>query len=251
MPHTAIKQQKIRKMKSIFRIAIMAIFVSLVLPLNAQDVNSEQIKKNESTLELQYLLQLPANYAADTPGGYPLILFLHGSGERGDSLPLVKAWGPPRIASEKGLPFIVISPQCPANEWWTSLLYPLSQLLDQAIETYNIDTNRIYLTGLSMGGFGTFALAQMYPHYFAAIAPICGGGTPGLADFSMKLPTWIFHGEVDEVVPVENSELMFKALQEAGADVKLTVFPGVNHDSWIPAYNNSGLFEWFLEHRKQ
>ncbi len=248
---TAIKPQRTRKMKPIFRIAMLAIFVSLILPVEAQNVNSEQIKKHASTLELQYLLQLPANYSADTPAGYPLILFLHGSGERGDSLPLVKAWGPPRIASEKGLPFIVISPQCPANEWWTSLLYPLSQLLDQAIATYNIDTSRIYLTGLSMGGFGTFALAQMYPRYFAAIAPVCGGGTPGLAKFSTNLPTWIFHGEVDEVVPVENSELMYKALQEAGADVKLTVFPGVNHDSWIPAYNNSGLFEWFLEHQKQ
>jgi predicted peptidase len=251
MLHTAIQLQKIRKMKSFFRLAMLVIFVLLVFPAGAQEVNSEQTQRIKSFVELQYLLQLPADYNNDSSPGYPLILFLHGSGERGDSLPLVKAWGPPKIAAEKGLPFIVISPQCPANEWWTSLLYPLSEILDEAIATYPIDTNRIYLTGLSMGGFGTFALAQMYPHYFAAIAPVCGGGTPGLAKFSMSLPTWIFHGEVDEVVPVENSELMYKALQEVGADVKLTVFPGVNHDSWIPAYNNSGLFEWFLEHQKQ
>lgn len=251
MPHTAIQLLKIRKSGLSFRLIMLAFCASLTLSLNAQEVNSEQTQRIESSVELQYLLQLPADYNNDSSPGYPLILFLHGSGERGDSLPLVKAWGPPKIASEKGLPFIVISPQCPANEWWTSLLHPLSQLLDQAIATYNIDTSRIYLTGLSMGGFGTFGMAQMYPRYFAAIAPVCGGGTPGLAKFSMNLPTWIFHGEIDEVVPVENSELMFKALQEAGADVKLTVFPGVNHDSWIPAYNNSGLFDWFLEHRKQ
>lgn len=251
MVHTKLQSLKKGKSRPGLRFFLLILFSSVVLTISAQEVNSEQNKRIKSSVELQYLLQLPAGYNPDTTGGYPLILFLHGSGERGDSLPLVKAWGPPRIAAEKGLPFIVISPQCPANEWWTSLLHPLSQLLDQVIATYKVDTSRIYLTGLSMGGFGTFSMAQMYPHYFAAIAPVCGGGTPGLADFSMNLPTWIFHGEVDEVVPVENSELMFKALQEAGADVKLTVFPGVNHDSWIPAYNQSGLFEWFLKHRKQ
>lgn len=199
---------------------------------------------------LKYLLQLPEGYQHQSAEKWPLILFLHGSGERGDSLGLVKAWGPPCIAAEKGLPFIVISPQCPLNEKWITMLLPLRILLDSVINQLQVDTSRIYLTGLSMGGYGAFTMAQMYPDYFAAVAPVCGGGIPSLTKYSKTIPTWIFHGEADSIVPLSASQLMADALKNQSAEIKFTVYPGVGHDSWIRAYNDIALYSWFLQHRK-
>ncbi len=205
----------------------------------------------EGEMHLNYLLYLPDNYDPDKEDGFPCILFLHGAGERGDSLDAVTAWGPPRIVrGGKGLPFIIISPQCPKNEWWTSMLYPLKSLLDESINNYNIDTSRVYLTGLSMGGYGAFALSQVYPDYFAAVAPICGGGTPSMVNFSKQPPTWVFHGDQDTIVPIESSQIMVDALRASGCEVKFTIYEGVDHYSFGRAYNESDLFEWFLEHKK-
>lgn len=204
----------------------------------------------ESDFALNYLQYLPENYSADNPEKYPMILFLHGSGERGNNLEKVKAWGPPKIADEKGLPFVVISPQCPEGIWWNAILESLRQLLDNRIENLNVDTSRIYITGLSMGGFGTFAMAQMYPDYFAAMAPICGGGTPLLSKFSQSIPAWVFHGEADPVVPLSSSVAMVEAMKLMGNEVKFTVYEGVGHAAWIPAYNESGIFDWLLQHKK-
>ena len=236
---------------------ITFLLVLFLLSCQTQVVEKQELTPGTQThqtisdeLNLNYLLYLPDNYDPDKEGGFPTILFLHGAGERGDSLDIVSKWGPPKIANEKGLPFIVISPQCPDNEWWTSMLYPLKCLLDELISSLNIDTKRIYLTGLSMGGYGTFAFSQIHPEYFAAIAPVCGGGTPSLVKFSKQPPTWVFHGADDQVVPVESSQIMVDALMESGVDVKFTVFEGVGHVSFPKAYNESGLFEWFLEHKK-
>ncbi|MBI9066789.1 MAG: dienelactone hydrolase family protein [Salinivirgaceae bacterium] len=212
---------------------------------------SQVSKTISSEFKLDYLLYLPENYNESDTTGFPLILFLHGSGERGNDIQKVKQWGPPKIAEKKGLPFIVISPQCPEGEWWTSQLFQLKTLLDRTIGSLNIDTTRIYLTGLSMGGFGTFAMAQIYPDYFAAIAPICGGGTPSLLKFSKNIPAWVFHGEIDPVVPLSSSQMMVDAMNANGAEVKFTIYKGVDHFSWIPAYNESELFEWFLSHKKE
>ena len=123
--------------------------------------------------------------------------------------------------------------------------------MDDRIENLNVDTSRVYITGLSMGGFGTFSMAQMYPDYFAAMAPVCGGGTPLLSRFSKGVPAWVFHGEADPVVPLSSSVEMVEAMKTMGNPVKFTVYEGVGHDSWIPAYNESGLFEWLLEHKKE
>ncbi len=201
-------------------------------------------------VSLNYLLYLPEGYDINRKGGYPTILFLHGAGERGSDLDKLTTWGPPKIAKNKGLPFIVISPQCPDNEWWTSLLFPLKVLLDESIKTYNIDTDRIYLTGLSMGGYGTFAMSQVYGSYFAAVAPICGGGTPSMLNFYKQPPTWVFHGDIDTIVPIQNSRIMVDAIEASGSEVKFTIYKGVNHYSFERAYNNSNLFNWFLEHKK-
>jgi len=206
--------------------------------------------KIEKEIHLNYLLYLPEDYDPNKEGGYPTILFLHGAGERGDNLDVLTQWGPPKIAHEKGMPFIVISPQCPKDEWWTSRIYHLKNLLDESINTYNIDTSRIYLTGLSMGGYGTFALSQVYPEYFAAVAPICGGGTPSRVNFKKAPPIWVFHGDEDEVVPIESSQIMVDAIRASGTEVKFTIYEGVGHNSFTRAYNESNLFNWFLEHKK-
>ncbi len=232
-------------------VTVMISCLLLILSSHAQNPENQIEGVLQSSYQLSYLVQFPAGYEANPTEKYPVILFLHGSGERGDSIELVKAWGPPRIAEDKGLPFIVVSPQCPKDTRWIALLLPLRDLLEEIIHKYPVDTTRIYLTGLSMGGFGTFALAQAYPEYFAAIAPVCGGGTPGMVKFSKNLPTWVFHGDADSVVVPENSKLMVEALKKAGAEVKFTLYPGIDHFSWIPAYSDSGLFDWFLEHRKQ
>jgi predicted peptidase len=201
------------------------------------------------TVRCQYLLYLPQDYGRKQR--WPLILFLHGAGERGDDLNLVKKHGPPRIVEErKDFPFIVVSPQCPAGDWWTEKAEVLINLLDDIVARYDVDKDRIYLTGLSMGGYGTWTLASAYPDRFAAIAPICGGGKVFMADKLKDIPVWVFHGAKDNVVPLRESEDMVNAVKAHGGDVKLTVYPEAGHDSWTETYNNQQLYDWFLQHRK-
>jgi len=198
-----------------------------------------------------YLLYLPKNYAPDDK--HPLVLFLHGAGERGDGkLERVKVHGPPKlIADGKEFPFIVVSPQCKEGGWWDAA--ELSGLLDHIEANYKVDKDRIYVTGLSMGGFGTWALALREPNRFAAIAPICGGGNSIAARYTKRLTAavWAFHGDKDAVVPLSESEEMVDALKKNKVDVKLTVYPGVNHNSWTQTYDNDELYTWLLKHRRQ
>ena len=201
--------------------------------------------------EYRYLLYLPENY--ESQARWPLILFLHGAGERGADIEKVKVHGPPKlIAQGKHLPFIVVSPQCPADQWWSNELpvKNLTALLDQIERDCQVDPDRIYVTGLSMGGFGTWALACAQPDRFAAIAPICGGGDPKLVGRIKHLPTWVFHGDADNTVSVDQSKTMVEALKAAGGSVKFTVYPGVGHDSWTQTYNDPALYDWFLSHRR-
>lgn len=208
-------------------------------------------KTIQKTVACRYLLFLPDGYGRKKQR-WPLILFLHGAGERGDDLELVKKHGPPKLVEQgKDFPFIIVSPQCPADRWWPEKTDVLVALLDQIIQEYEVDTSRIYLTGLSMGGFGAWSLATRYPKRFAAVAPICGGGAPYLADRFKDLPVWAFHGAKDNVVPLQESKRMVDAINAKGGRAKLTVYPDAGHDSWTAAYNNQKLYEWFLEHRRQ
>ena len=181
----------------------------------------------------------------------PLILFLHGSGERGTDLDKVKAWGPPAIAErDPAFPFMVVSPQLPDGEAWHALA--LKGLLDDVLAQYNVDRRRVYLTGLSLGGYGAWDLASRYPDYFAAVAPICGGGIARAVGSMRALPTWVFHGKKDDAVPEAESARMVEALQAAGGNVKYTVLPEGGHvDAWVHAYDKAGLFAWFLEHSRK
>lgn len=197
---------------------------------------------------MNYLLYLPKEYGkADTQ--WPMIVFLHGAGERGDDLELVKKHGLPKIVEEKeDFPFVVLSPQCPEGNWWER--ENLIALLDEIVANYDIDEERIYLTGLSMGGFGTWELATRYPERFAALAPICGGGVPLTTRKLVDIPVWVFHGALDETVPLKYSEDMVNALKKFDGNVKFTVYPEAKHNSWTETYDNPELYEWFLRHKK-
>jgi pimeloyl-ACP methyl ester carboxylesterase len=197
----------------------------------------------------RYLIDLPDIAPKDASRKLPLLLFLHGSGERGEDLDQVRTHGPPKlIADGKKFPFIVCSPQCPAGEWWSA--QQLDRLLDEVIAEYPVDRDRIYLTGLSMGGYGVWELAAEYPQRFAAIVPICGAGSPQDAARLKDIPTWIFHGQRDPVVPFQRSVEMADALKKAGGTVKFTPDPNAGHDSWTAAYNDPELYEWLLRQKR-
>ncbi len=220
---------------------------SLVLGDDQAGVQQPVNLKTQVEVEMDYLLYLPKHY--DKQKSWPLLLFLHGAGERGDDLELVKKHGPPKlIAKGKEFPFIVVSPQCSADVWWEPI--ELTALLDKIIDTHNVDEDRIYVTGLSMGGFGTWRLAAYTPDRFAAIAPICGGGEAYWARRFRHLPTWAFHGAKDKGVPVERSQEMIDALKENGGQPKLTIYPDAGHDSWTETYHNPQFYEWLLAQRR-
>ncbi len=184
------------------------------------------------------------------------MLFLHGAGERGSNVWKVAVHGPPKVV--KGdFPFILVSPQCPSGEIWS--VDVLLNLLDEITDSYRVDTNRVYLTGLSMGGYGTWKLGLAYPERFAAIAPICGGGeyinvllaSRDRAQALKTLGVWAFHGAKDPVVPLEESQRMVDALRRAGVkEVKFTIYPEAQHNSWTETYNNPEFYEWLLKHER-
>jgi predicted peptidase len=201
------------------------------------------------TVKLEYLLYLPKGYAKGPNAAkkkWPLMLFLHGSGERGDNLEMVKSHGVPKlIEAGQEFPFIVVSPQCPAGYGWTKA--PLGPLLDDLEQHLQIDTTRVYLTGLSMGGAATWGLANDFPNRFAALAPICGGGDEIWMGKITHLPIWAFHGAKDELVPLEETTELVNELKRLGSKkVKLTVYKNAGHDSWTRAYANPRLYEWML-----
>ena len=207
--------------------------------------------------ELDYLLFLPDGYQNGGPS-WPLMLFLHGAGERGTNVDKVAVHGPPKLIKAGAKPpFIVASPQCPEGRAWRD--DELLALIGDLVANLNVDTNRIYLTGLSMGGYGSWSLGTKFPERFAAIAPICGGGEqiPILLATKEKraalktMGIWAFHGAKDPVVPLDESQRMTNILTHVGCkDVKLTVYPDAGHDSWTQAYTEPEIWSWFLAHRR-
>ncbi len=206
-----------------------------------------------------YLLFTPRNYS-EASFQWPTILFLHGFGESGlggPDLIKVKRLGPPAIVEQDpDFPFVVIAPQCPNpgndqtaihNAWSADSIV---QMLDYVAQNLAIDPDRIYLTGLSMGGYGAWRTAANYPDRFAALAPVCGGGKLDYAKRLPSMPIWCFHGKLDDVVPVSESVSMIDAIRAVGGKPKLTIYPDIAHDSWGRAYDEP-LFEWFLAQRRQ
>ncbi|MGI8979638.1 MAG: prolyl oligopeptidase family serine peptidase [Pirellulaceae bacterium] len=206
----------------------------------------------EEPVEIRYLLFLPQGHgsAEKKDEKWPLLLFLHGAGERGnDNLDLVKKHGPPKIVDEKkDFPFITVSPQCPEGKRWNA--QELAKLVDALANTYSADPQRLYVTGLSLGGFGSWNLLAEYPGKFAAAIPICGGGDPATAEKMKGTPIWVFHGAKDTAVSISQSEAMVDALKKAGGNVKFTMYPEAGHDSWTETYNNPEVYKWLLEQKK-
>src|SRR5215467_10112792 len=206
---------------------------------------------------LRYRLLFPD---ADTFRKYPLVIFLHGSGERGNDNEAQLKWGVANFATDENMlrhPAIVIAPQCPSGGSWSNFSRPdmklqptptrpmvlLIGLIHQLVKTMPIDSNRIYITGLSMGGYGTYDAIERYPNLFAAAVPVCGAGDTSKVALIKHLPIWIFHGAEDPAVNPKYSLQMFGALTRAGAHPGFTQYPEVGHFSWLAAYSDQRMME--------
>ena len=189
---------------------------------------------------------LPQNF--DSTKKYPLVLFLHGAGERGDDLEIATRHGYLKYVREEGkeYPFICIAPQCPDNKYWGCYTESLLAFLDYICDILPIDRQRIYLTGFSMGGTGTWMLAMAAPERFAAIAPICGSGIYWNAGSLKDIPVFMYHGDCDNVVPIEGSIDMLKAINKSGGNAQLKICYGVGHNAWDYAYTDDALTEWMM-----
>ncbi len=248
------------------KISYLLIYLLATLPLFAQETNSvfeKHVFKHE-TLELPYRLLKPKNVEAGK--NYPLIIFLHGAGERGNDNEVNLMYITDLLLDEKNrkdYPAYVLIPQCPKELWWITFdrqapkivmqdspsqpMAAVIAVLDELENKEAIDKSRIYVTGLSMGGFGTWDLIARYPNRFAAAAPICGGADIATAPKIAHMPIWVFHGAKDVVVKVDWSRDMVEALKAADGNVKYTEYPEVNHDSWLNAYAEKDFLQWMFE----
>jgi predicted peptidase len=211
-------------------------------------MEQRQLKVETSvSYDLSYLLAEPDEVAEP----WPVVLFLHGAGERGDDLDLVTLHGPPKQArAGQQLPFLMVAPQCPDGSWWNWQTEALIALLDEIQAGHPVDPDRIYLTGLSMGGIGVWELAARYPDRFAALVPICGIGGPWFASRLARTPIWAFHNEDDQAVPVSGTTQVVEAIRAAGGEARMTIKPTGGHDSWTAAYDDPQLYAWMLEQHR-
>ncbi len=237
-----------------WRFELIFLIVLLVQATHANQLAvADQTARTQSATAdqpLRYWLYLPDSYESSPQDKFPLLLFLHGGGEGGSDLEKVKKHGPPKlIASGNSLPMIVVSPQNPSEtQFWDD--QQLVRLLDEVESSHRVDSNRVYLTGLSRGGFGAWQLAIQNPDRFAALIPICGGGAVPYVKKINLVPTWVFHGQQDTAIPLSESQRMVDALRSAGGNVKLTIYPDAGHDAWTQTYANPEVFEWLLLQRR-
>ena len=206
--------------------------------------------ESDKHFNFSYLKYLPADY--DGKKKLPLLLFLHGAGERGEELEVVARHGYLKHIREKGkeYPFIIIAPQCPSGKYWGGLIESLLGFLDYLSEELAVDEERIYLSGLSMGGNGTFLLAMADADRFAAIAPVCGCGIVWYGEALKNLPTLMYHGDLDTIVPISESVTMLTAINKNGGNATLKICNGVGHNAWDIAYEGDELASWLMEHKR-
>lgn len=221
-------------------------------PMPGQQVAQKLVSQADPNSSLGYWLFLPKDYGTDNRE-WPVMLFLHGAGERGEDLKVVKVHGPPKLVDQRpDFPFILISPQCPKDHWWPGDVqqHLLAELLDHVLTRFKADRRRVVVTGLSMGGFGSWEMTARHPNVFSASVPICGRGDPQAGERLKSTPFWVFHGAKDFGVPLKFSEMMVDAVTKAGGQAKLTVYPEAGHDSWTETYKNEAVYEWLLAQKK-
>ncbi|MCQ4035038.1 carboxylesterase family protein [Kaistella montana] len=232
-------------MKSISRFTLF--FLSFGCLLKAQEIKTEFNKEIKNSYKISYVL----DYPQDSKGKVPLIVFLHGSGERGTNLEMVKAHSPFTYKNLIKEPIAILAPQCPENVWWdTETIYHLIKDIQQK---YKIDESRIILTGLSMGGWGTLKLAMEHPEMFSAVVPVCPPVDRLMkvrAENYKDLPMKIFHGGNDDIVSPMNSIEIYQEIKKYNKNVELTLFSDDNHNSWDSTYSNPKLYEWMLSQKK-
>lgn len=233
--------------------AMLVLGLTLASPAAAQPLPAGQsVRRFEEAdpqvLNPDYLLYLPEGANEGGEGVFPVLLFLHGSGERGSDIEIVKRNGPPGFLDTRAdFPFITVSPQLPAERDWDSA--SLIDLLDHVMTIVPADPRRVYLTGLSRGGHATWRLGAEYPERFAAIAPVAGRGDPATACALADMPVWSFHGDADDIVLAADNAAMVEAVEACGGEPRFTLYEGVGHASWIPAYEDPALYDWLLAHR--
>ena len=224
-------------------------------PIVPEPGQHEQAFRGRVTRDVgaRYLLYLPRGYDRARAERWPLLLFLHGAGERGDTLARVATHGPPKfLASRPDFPFVVVSPQARPDSIWSNLA--LDALIDDVVARYRLDPDRIYVTGLSMGGYGAWQLAMEFPRRFAALVPVSAGAVPSGACALKHLPIWVFHGARDDIVPLDRAQQLvtrIRACPGASGALRFTVYPDATHDAWTRTYDDPALYEWLLRQRRR
>jgi len=194
--------------------------------------------------DMTFLLHLPANY--HDLGKWPTILFLHGSEEAGTDTTRLRSVGlPGYVGGVPDFPFIVVTPQLRSFQWWDPA--QVDQVLTHVVRHYRVDQERMAVSGLSLGGYGTWSMATAYPYRFSAAVPIAGGGDPGTVCAIAHLPVWVFHGDRDPSVPLSEAQAMVDALQACGGNVRFTIYPDTGHDSWTATYANPEVHAWIAD----
>lgn len=240
------------------RVAAMAVLASVAVPpaalaeptLAAGQHPQERLAPEGYDFQLHLPRGVNLEPGASEAATWPLLIFLHGSGERGDDIAKVKVHGPPKHADrDADFPFILISPLLPAEEDWD--IAKLDAIMDHALATLPVDPGRVYLTGLSRGGHATWRWGAAEPERFAALAPVAGRGDPDTGCALKDMPVWAFHGDRDDVVTPEGSFAIARAIRACGGRVsRLTIYPDLGHNSWDPAYADPELYLWLLSRRR-
>jgi len=219
----------------------------LVCFILAFSLNFAMAKSAIKKVKYNYLLHLPQDYNKDPNKKWPIIFYLHGRHASGKHLESIERYGLPYyLAKGKNIDFIVVSPQCPWNKNWSSEDW-FNPVYDEVAAKLRVDDNRVYLMGMSMGGFGTWALAERMPDRFAAISPMCGGADVKWADQLSKIPTWVFHGTADREIPISRSEVMVRALEKLKANVRFSRLKNQGHDI-SKQFNNDELYSWLMQY---
>lgn len=231
-------------MKQVRKHIFRSLFLCLVLLIFAANSHATAALKK---VKYNYILNLPEDYDKYPDKKWPVIFYLHGRHASGKNLQSVKRYGLPYFLMKgKKMDFIVISPQCPWGKNWASDDW-FNPVFDEVTSKLRVDDSRVYMVGISMGGFGTWALANRMPDRFAAIAPFCGGADVRWADQLQKVPTWVFHGTADRDIPISRSEVMVKALEKLKAEIKFSRLKGQGHDI-SRQFNNDELYSWLMQH---